>query len=494
MFKKILVANRGAIAVRIIRTCRDLGIDTVAIYSPTDRDSLHVRQADECLPLTSDLSYGDRLEVLALAKQIGADAIHPGYGFLAEDAEFAQMCADAGIQFIGPSVDVLEVLHNKIETLSRVQQAGFQVPAHSDRSFNASEIDLLAQAAQEIGFPVVVKSCVGGRGRGGRVAMNAEHLRAMVEQAQAEAIATFGDSRMYLERSIAPSHYLSVQILADTQGNIVHLGEHDGSLLRHNQKLLVEAPAPSLSAELREQICQAAVEIARLFHYQSMGGVEFLVDASGNFYFTEIKARIQMEHAVHEMVTGIDLVAEQIYVAAGQPLRFSQAEVKRSGHAILCRINAEDPWRNYLPSPGLLERYRLPSGMQVRVDTYGYAGCQIPVRYDSLLANIVAKADTRAECIVRLRRALEDCKIVGVQTNLPLFLHVLNNADFVAGEYDTSFMWRHRMGISSSDEETRRDLAVASAVAYLLRSEIAQSRLPERFQSGWHRSSRHIPG
>ncbi|MGL4651682.1 MAG: acetyl-CoA carboxylase biotin carboxylase subunit, partial [Caldilineaceae bacterium] len=451
MFKKILIANRGEIAVRIIRTCRDMGIATVALYSDSDRDSLHVRLADECYPITSDLRYGDKSEVLELAQQCGADAVHPGYGFLAEEADFAQACADSGITFIGPPPEVIARVRNKIDALQKVTAAGIRTPLISEQSFHADESEALEAAAGDLGYPLVIKSCKGGRGRAERVVMDAAALPQALGEARREAQMIYGSDIVYLERVIAPSHHLSVPVIGDDAGNLVHLGEVEGSLTRHNQKLLEESPAPCLTSESRAALLDAAVQVARLFGYRNVGSVEFLVDGEGTFYFTEVKARILIGHPIAEMITGVDLVAEQLRCAAGLPLELKQDEVDHhlggaGGHAMQVRINAEDPWRNYLPSPGTLERYRMPGGMSVRVDTYGYVGGSVPVRYDSLLAKVVVKGRTRDQALLRLRRALEDFKIVGVRTNLPLHLHILNDPEFAAGSYDTGFMWRHKVG------------------------------------------------
>lgn len=499
MFQKVLIANRGEIAVRIIRTCRDLGIATVAVYSATDRDSLHVRLANECLPVATDLRYADKDEVLALALQCGADAIHPGYGFLAEEADFAQMCADAGVTFIGPPPDVIARVRDKLGTLAQVEAAGLAVPPHSSASFRSDESEALEAAARKLGFPLVIKSCKGGRGRGERVVMNEAELRPVLAEARREAAMIYGSDIVYLERAVAPSHHIAVPIVADALGKIIYLGEVEGSLTRHNQKLLEESPAPSLSPGQREQVWRTAAAIARLVGYQNVGSVEFLVDEQGRIYFTEIKARIVIGHPISEMLTGVDLVAEQLRCAAGEPLQLNQDEIcahldGRAGFAMQVRINAEDPWRNYLPSPGTLERFRLPGGINVRVDTYGFVGCTVPMRYDSLLAKVVVKGTTRMQALLRLRRALEDFKIVGVQTNLPLHLHILNDPEFAAGKYDTSFLWRHKMGISTADAEMRRDLAAAAAVAFTLRKEMARPVQPVNLQTGWHRSSRTLPG
>jgi acetyl/propionyl-CoA carboxylase alpha subunit len=499
MFQKILIANRGEIAVRIIRTCRDLGIATVALYSETDRDSLHVRLADECYPITSELRYGDKSEVLELAQACGADAIHPGYGFLAEEADFAQMCADAGIVFIGPPPEVIARVRNKLESMRAAAAAGFRTPEISARSYHAGEGDMLETAAAAMGYPLVIKSCKGGRGRAERVVMAPEALSQALGEARREGQMIYGSDVVYLERVIAPSHHISVPIIGDAAGALVHLGEVEGSLTRHNQKLLEESPSPHLTPETRAAILDAAVAIGRLFGYRNVGSVEFLVDNEQNFFFTEVKARILIGHPIAELITGADLVAEQIRCAAGEPLDMVQEMIDPhlggdGGFAMQVRINAEDPWRNYLPSPGTLERYRMPGGVAVRVDTYGYVGGTVPVRYDSLLAKVVVKGRTRDQALLRLRRALEDFKIVGVRTNLPLHLHILNDPEFSAGKYDTGFMWRHKVGASTADDAMRRDLAAAAAVAFALRNEMVRPVMPAQLQSGWHRSSRTIPG
>lgn len=499
MFKKILIANRGEIAVRIIRTCRDLGISTVALYSETDRDSLHVRLADECYPLTSELRYGDKHEVLERAQLCGADAIHPGYGFLAEEADFAQACEDAGIVFIGPPPEVIARVRNKIDALHAAASAGIRTPQISEQSFHADETEALEAAANDLGFPLVVKSCKGGRGRGERVVMNAEALQQLLGESRREAQMIYGSDIVYLERVIAPSHHISVPVIGDNAGTLLHLGEVEGSLTRHNQKLLEESPAPCLTDETRAALHAAAIEVAALFGYRNVGSVEFLVDENGGYYFTEVKARILIGHPIAEMLSGLDLVAEQIRCAAGLPLQITQEHVDAhlggaGGWALQVRINAEDPWRNFLPSPGTLERFRMPGGVHVRVDTYGYVGGSVPVRYDSLLAKLVVKGRSREQALLRLRRALEDFKIVGVRTNLPLHLHILNDPEFAAGKYDTGFLWRHRGGKSAADADTLRDLAAAAAVAFALRNEMARPVQSEQQQSGWHRSSRVIPG
>lgn len=493
MFKKILVANRGEIAVRIIRACRDMGIETVALYSRNDRDSLHVRLADECMPVLSQQRYADQDEVLAIAEATGADAIHPGYGFLAEQPDFVRACVEKGIAFIGPPPEVIEQLQNKIDTMETVSSAGYLVPSHSEAAVGENEDELLQAMADDVGYPLVLKGCSGGRGRGSRVVFSADALMETARIARREAFKIYGNTRLYVEKAIAPSHYVAVQILGDQQGNIVHLGEREGSLLLHNQKMLEESPAPCLNDEQRERLWEAALVIAGLFNYENAGTVEFLVDNEGQFYFTEIKARIQIEHPVSEMVSRVDIVREQIRIAAGQPLPFTQAEVKLRGVAMQSRINAEDPWNNFLPSPGRLESFRLPGGPGLRIDTYGYNGCQVHVRFDPLLANVVAWAEDRTECITRLRRAIEEFKIAGVQTNLPLHLRILSDEDFLAGTYDTNLLTRLDLDGGSQRESVRKDLAVAAAVAFLLRNKTRRTALPDRIRSGWHRSSRRLP-
>jgi acetyl/propionyl-CoA carboxylase alpha subunit len=325
------------------------------------------------------------------------------------------------------------------------------------------------------------------------VVFSPDRLAESVNQARREALKVYGNERLYLERAIAPSHYIAVQIMADKQGSLIHLGEREGSILKNNQNLLEESPAPCLNHEQRQRIWQSALEIAELFDYRNVGAVEFLVDGAGKFYFTEIKARIQVEHPVSELVSGIDIVREQIRIAAGYPLSVTQEGVTLRGAAMQCRINAEDPWNNYLPSPGRLEQFRLPAAPNIRVDTYGYPGYRVPVRYDSLLANLVAWGSERNECIIRLQQALDEFAVRGVRTNIPLHLGILNSPAFQDGLYDTGLMGRIRLGGADLDERTRSDLAVAAAVAYVLRNQAGRPTQPERTLGGWHRSSRQLP-
>lgn len=493
MFKKVLVANRGEIAVRIIRTCRDLGIKTVAVYAPSDLDSLHVRLADESLPIVSAERYADTEALLAVAHQTGAEAIHPGYGFLAEHADFAARCQAEGVTFVGTPPPTLERFEQKAIMLDDADHAGFCTPPHTSACFDAEESEILSSAADALGYPIVIKSCRGGRGRGTRIAFKPERLPDLMRTAQAEARRIYGDSLLYLERAIWPAYHIDVQILADHHGNVIHLGERCSSLQQHNQKLIAETPAPCLTQSQREHVQQTAIRLARLFDFRGAGTVEFLVGEDGTVCFSDFKGRIQVEHPITEMVSGVDIVAEQLAIASGQPLRLRQEEATLKGWAMQCRINAEDPWNQFLPSPGRLHRFRLPGGNHVRVDTYGYGGCIVPVRYDSLLALVVAWAEDRDGCIRRMQRALQDFIIVGVQTNVALHQRIVEHPDFIEGRYDTDFI-RHARIADPAPLDDLRDVAVAAAVAYERRSKAHHPVRPDRLQSGWHRSLRHLPG
>ncbi len=375
MFEKILIANRGEIAVRIIRTCRDMGIQSVALFEHDDRGSLHVRLADEAVELKSGQGYLDQDAVLKAALETGADAIHPGYGFLAERLSFIEACEEAGVVFIGPPLDLMRAQQDKLAVLNRVRAAGLATVDYSLRSFGEDEIDELRAEAERLGYPLVIKSCLGGRGRGAYPARSTQQLDRALRRAIAEAQLVYGSTRLYLERLITPAHLIGVQIIADEFGNLVHLGEREGSLQRGNQKMIEEAPAPCLSQPQREQLWQTAVSIARLLDFRSAGTIEFTGDEAGHFYFTEVKPRIQIEHGVSELISAVDIVREQIRVAAGEPLSVTQTQIHLQGHAISCRITAEDPWRHYLPNPGVLRRVRLPGGHGLRVETYAYSGC-----------------------------------------------------------------------------------------------------------------------
>lgn len=491
---KVLIANRGEIAVRIIRTCREMGLRTVALYEAADRGSLHVRLADEAIEMPDHHAFLDGAHLLAAARQSGADALHPGYGFLAEDPDFISACAEAGLTFIGPPAEVVAQTRHKIGALQKVHGAGFSTVTFSDSSFGEGEDEALRAAAAEIGFPLVLKSCRGGRGRGERLVMRPEHLDEAIRRSRAEARTVYGDHRLYLERAILPAHQVGVQIMGDTTGALIHLGEREGSLILHNQKIIEESPALCLTPENRAALLDAALAIGRLFNYRNVGTVEFLVDEAGAFFFSEIKARIQIEHSLTEMRSRIDLVREQLRLAAGEPLGLTQDEVALEGWSMVCRVQAEDPADNFLPSPGRLRRVRLPGGPEVRVDTYVYCQADIPAAYDPIVAKVTTWAPDRAHCINRMRRALEDFTVIGTPTNLPFLLRIFQAPEFIRGRYTTDFL-SHPFEETAPDEAavTRRDLAVIAAVAYALRREAFNPEQPERVNTGWHRDSRRLP-
>lgn len=493
MFKKILIANRGEIAVRIIRTCRELGIRTVALYEISDRDSLHVRLADECVQLSDYRRFMDAEAILTIAQERGVDAIHPGYGFLAEDPEFNRACREAGIVFIGPPAEVVDRVQDKIGALEVARAAGIPTVTHSERSFAAGELDAMTAEADRLGYPLVIKSCRGGRGRGERVISNRNQLADVIRRSSAESTAVYGHGKLFLERAILPARQLGVQIVADGQGNIVHLGDREGSIVRRNQKIVEEAPALCLNEEQRAAVLATAVQLARLLDYQNLGTMEFLVDESGAFFFSEVKARIQVDHVLTEMVTRRDLVREQIRLAAGESLGYGQDDVVVQGWALMCRVQAEDPAHHYLPSPGHLQRVRLPAGPEVRVDTYLYCDSEVPSFYDPLVGKVTVWGDNRPHAVDRMRRALEDFAIVGTPTNLPLLMDILRSPAFVSGDYDTDFLRQPMTPKPATDIGTvRSDLAAAVAVLYARRHETLASQAPEQWATGWHRTSRQI--
>lgn len=489
MFKKILVTNRGEVATRVVRTCRAMGILVATVYDVGDKHSLHVRLADEAYALASPADFFDQEKLIGLAKRIGAEAIHPGYGFLAEDWTFIEACEAAGLVFIGPRPSTVSVVRQKVLALNKVAEAGFPTTVHSPRSYEADEFEMLRGGADELGYPLVIKSCRGGRGRGQRIVREPEQLERAFVQARGESRVVYGVSPLYLERAIMPAQQIGVQVLGDKQGNIVHLGEREGSLLSGNRKLLEESPAPSLTEEQRSEICNTAVDIARLFNYEGLGTVEFLVGESGAFYFTEMKARLQVEAPLTEMRAQIDLVREQIRLAFGEPLGYSQEEVLLRGHTMSCRLLAEDPWNNFMPSPGYLSQVRLPCGMGVRTDTYINGRGLIPPDYDSLFAKITTWGETRETCLGRMRTALEDAKLMGTPTNLSVLRRLVHVPDILSGAYDTDFL-AHPFHKEVSDPLYHRDLAAIAAVLYLQRNQRFVPERPERFGSGWHRQAR----
>ena len=443
MFRKILIANRGEIAVRIIRAARELGIDTVAVYSTADKEALHTLLADEAVcigPAKSTDSYLNMNAVLSAAVLTGAEAIHPGFGFLSENSKFATMCEEVGIKFIGPSGAVMDLMGDKINARAQMIKAKVPVIPGSDGEVHTSAEAL--EVAEKIGYPVMLKASAGGGGKGIRKVEKAEDLVAAFESASSEAKAAFGNGAMYMERVIYPARHIEVQILADQQGHVVHLGERDCSLQRNNQKVLEESPSVAIGKTLRQQIGEAAVRAAQSVGYENAGTIEFLLDeAKGEFYFMEMNTRVQVEHPVTEFVTGVDIVKEQIKIANGQELSFSQDDVEIRGHAIECRINAENPAFNFAPSPGKISNVYLPSGgVGLRVDSAVYPGYTIPPYYDSMIAKIIVHGENRFDALMKMQRALYELEIDGVVTNSGFQLDLISDPNVIAGDYDTAFL------------------------------------------------------
>ena len=441
MFKRILIANRGEIAVRVFRACRELDIEPVVVYSQADSEALHVQLAERayCIgPARSADSYLNVDAILTVAQATGCDAIHPGYGFLSENADFADACAQAGIAFIGPSGDVIRAMGNKAAARKLMVAAGVPVVPGSDGAVDTAEE---AKAlADSIGYPVLIKAAAGGGGRGMRRVFEPDQLIPLFEEARSESVACFGSGEMYLEKLILNPRHIEFQILADSQGHVIQLGDRDCSIQRRNQKLLEESPSKALTPELRERMGAAAVAAAKAAHYENAGTIEFVLDPEGNFYFIEMNTRIQVEHPVTELVTGMDLVREQIRIAAGLPLSRTQEEVTLNGHAIECRINAEDPSNDFRPCPGKIDFVHLPGGCGVRVDTGLYTGYTLPPYYDSLMAKLIVHAPTRLDAIRRMRRALEELIIEGPANNTDLLHQIMHHPDFIRGNYNTGYL------------------------------------------------------
>jgi len=442
MFKKVLIANRGEIACRVIWACRELGIKTVAVHSEADRDALHVRFADEAMcigPPPSAQSYLNIPQIIAVAEITNVDAIHPGYGFLSENPHFAQVCRECNITFIGPSPEVIRMMGDKSEAKRMMKAAGVPVTPGSEGLVEDDETAI--KEAERIGYPVLIKATAGGGGRGMRVAYNQDDLLNAYNTARAEAEAAFKNSGVYLEKYIANPRHIEIQVLGDNHGNVVHLGERECSIQRRHQKLIEESPSPAVSYELRQEMGRVAVEACKRIGYSSAGTIEFLLDEDGGFYFMEMNTRIQVEHPVTEMVTISDLVAAQIRIAAGEEMNYTQDQLIFVGHAIECRVNAEDPV-TFTPSPGRITTLNLPSGAGVRVDTAIYDGYFVPPYYDSLIAKVIVHSRSRERAIARMRRALESMVVEGVKTTIPLHLKILNDPDFIAGNLSTRFLDR----------------------------------------------------
>ncbi|MFG1190505.1 acetyl-CoA carboxylase biotin carboxylase subunit [Xanthobacter flavus] len=439
MFRKILIANRGEIALRILRACKELGIATVAVHSTADADAMHVRLADEsvCIgPPPARESYLNIPSLLAACEITGADAVHPGYGFLAENARFAEILADHNIHFIGPKAEHIRIMGDKIEAKKTAQALGIPVVPGSDGGIHSDEE--AHRVAAEIGFPVLVKAAAGGGGRGMKVAMTADDLSQALSTARTEAKAAFGDDAVYLEKYLSTPRHIEVQILGDGKGHAIHLGERDCSLQRRHQKVWEEAPSPVITAAQRAEIGETCAAAMRKLGYIGVGTIEFLYE-NGNFYFIEMNTRIQVEHPVTEMVTGIDLINEQIRVAAGEPLILTQKDVVIEGHAIECRVNAEHP-TTFRPSPGKITHYHVPGGLGIRVDSNAYQGYVIPPTYDSLVGKLIVHGKTRDECLRRLRRALDEFVVDGIDTTLPLFRTLVRTRDVAEGQYDIHWL------------------------------------------------------
>jgi acetyl-CoA carboxylase biotin carboxylase subunit len=443
MFKKILIANRGEIAVRVIRACRELGIPSVAVYSDVDRAALHVAKADEAYHIGAPAaaqSYLNVSKILDVARRAGADAIHPGYGFLSENAKFAQACADAGVKFIGPTAAAMEMMGSKTRARQEMQRAG--VPFVPGSSHGLASVEEAEQLAKRIGYPVMLKAAAGGGGKGMRRVNDPGELRAALEAARSEAERSFGDSEVYIEKYIVNPRHIEMQILADEHGNTVYLGERECSIQRRHQKVLEESPSPIVDPDMRRRMGEVAVRVAQAASYTNAGTVEFLVDQQKNFYFLEMNTRLQVEHPVTELITGLDLVHLQIHIAAGEKLPFRQEEVQIRGHAIECRIYAEDPDNSFFPSPGKITMLLPPAGPGIRHDSGSYEGWVVPVDYDPLMAKLIGYGNNRQMAIMRLRRALHEYFVAGIKTNISLFQRILQDADFVAGKLDTGYLDR----------------------------------------------------
>ncbi len=441
MFNKILIANRGEIAVRIIRACREMGIETVAVYSEADRDALHTQMADEAIcigPASPKESYLNVQNIISATVLSGAQAIHPGFGFLSENSKFASICEECNITFIGPTPECIDNMGNKSNARDIMGKAGVPIVPGSDGAIKTNEE--LLETARKIGYPVMIKASAGGGGRGIRVVYNESEIIKNYENAKAEARVAFGDDTIYLEKFIERPKHIEIQILGDNFENVVYLGERDCSMQRRNQKVMEEAPSKVVTEELRKSMGETAVRAAKAVHYNNAGTVEFLLDKNNNYYFMEMNTRIQVEHAITEMVTGIDLVKEQIKIAAGEKLDFSQEDVKITGHSIECRINAEDVKKGFMPSPGKITDLYVPGGFNVRVDSAVYSGYNIPPYYDSMIAKLIVYGKDRDEAICRMRRALGEFIIEGVSTNIDFQFELIDSKEFIEGTYDTKFI------------------------------------------------------
>ncbi len=478
MFKKILIANRGEIAVRIIRACQELGEKTVAVYSDVDRNALHVRYADQAYnigPAPSRESYMRIDRILDAAKKSGADAIHPGYGFLSEKAEFAQACADAGIVFIGPSPEAIAAMGDKAVARATVIKNGVSVVPGTEGDADLSDEELLARAPG-IGFPLLIKASAGGGGRGQREVRDIESMPGLLASARREAEGAFNDGRVYLERMVEGARHIEFQLLGDHYGNIIHLGERECSLQRRRQKLVEEAPSIALDEDLRAKMGAMAVRAAQSVNYFNAGTIECLLDKHGNYFFMEMNTRLQVEHPITERITGIDIVKEQIRIARGRRLRYTQDDIKQTGWAIECRINAEDPFQNFMPSTGVVTHIHFPTGPGIRIESGVYEGFEITPYYDSMIAKLICWGDTRGEALLRLRRALNEIRIMGVRTNIPFHQQLIESTRFQAGQFDTRFV-EDRFAMQQESVEHAPIAAIAATMLAHRRAKTAAEQI-----------------
>ena len=490
---KVLIANRGEIAVRVIRACREMGYPTVAVYSDADRAAMHVAYADQAMPIgpaPSRESYLRIEAVLEAAKKSGAEAVHPGYGFLAENAEFARACRDAGLLFIGPSPESIEAMGSKTESRQRMKAAG--VPVVPGLTEAVRSFDEIAAFAAESGFPIMIKASAGGGGKGMRLVEREQDLRSSFERVTSEAESFFGDGSVYAEKFITSPRHIEVQVVGDQHGNVVHVGERECTLQRRHQKVIEECPSPVVDEELRARLGAMAVKAAAAVNYYSTGTIECLMGPDREFYFLEMNTRLQVEHPVTEMVWGVDLVKEQLRIARGERLSFTQQDLRPLGHAVECRIYAEDPARNFAPSPGLIRYINLPQGPGVRNDQGVYAGYTVPVYYDPMLSKLITHGKTREEAIARMRRALAEYRVEGIMTTIPFFTWIMNNPDFLAANFDTGYIDRVLPEIDFAQRPaSQHELDAAIAAAAIVAFEESQNvRLPEDLPSRWRIAGR----
>lgn len=484
--RKILVANRAEIARRVMRTARRMGIETVAVYSEADRHAPHVREADEAIflgPAPSSESYLVMDKIIEAAKETGADAIHPGYGFLSENAEFAQKVTDAGLVFIGPRPHAIKVMGNKLAAKEAV--SGYDIPMVPGIEESITDVDLALKIGDEVGYPILVKAAAGGGGKGMRIVNAREELPEQMQRAISEAQSAFGDGAVFIEKYVTKPRHIEIQVLADNQGNTVHLFERECSVQRRHQKVVEEAPSAVLSPELRHQMGEAAVRVAKACDYVGAGTVEFLLDADHNFYFLEMNTRLQVEHPVTELITGLDLVEQQIRVARGESLSFSQEDLSINGHALELRVYAEDPLDNFLPSIGTLSQYELPEGNGIRVDGGYEQGMEVPIYYDPMLSKLITYGRDRAEAIEMMRRAIDQYRITGVATTLPFGRYVCDHEAFISGQFDTHFVKNHYQPEQIAEQQTKEEAVVAKLAAAFYQKELERLHTPKADAGNW---------